>query len=74
MEDIAHDKLKAALDNGDKWAVEMFFSYMYGKPKQSLDVTTKGQPINSYADWTDEQIEDEYNRLMGQRRDMVRMS
>jgi hypothetical protein len=53
MEDDAHKVLKDAIKSGEKWAVELFFKYMYGLPKQVVDMNTnvKGSiPINRWLD------------------------
>jgi len=47
LEDMAHQKLKAAIKDGEQWAIRLFFEYMYGKPKQSMDVTTGGEKLTS---------------------------
>lgn len=46
LEDKAHAKLKAAMNKGERWAIEMYFGYMYGKPRQRTELTGKdGGPI-----------------------------
>ncbi len=35
LEPLAHSKLKEAIEEGERWAVQLFFNYMYGKPKTS---------------------------------------
>lgn len=47
MEAIAHQKLKAAIKDGEQWAIRLYFEYMYGRPKQSMDVTTGGDKLTS---------------------------
>ncbi len=44
---MAHQALKEALEANEQWAVKLFFEYFYGKPKQSVDVTTDGQALAS---------------------------
>jgi hypothetical protein len=34
------------LQDGERWAVELFFKYYYGLPKQQIDHTTQGDKIN----------------------------
>ena len=46
LEDEAHEQLKKAIERGDKWAIKMYFEYMYGKPKQGLDLTTNGKDLH----------------------------
>lgn len=46
MEDIAHQALKENVTAGEAWAVKLYFEYMYGKPKQSIDHTTQGEKLN----------------------------
>lgn len=48
LEDTAHKKLKNALESGEQWAVKMFFEYMYGKPKQGIDLTSKGDKFEGF--------------------------
>lgn len=45
MEHKAHAALKQALEEGKPWAVKLFFEYLYGKPRQSVDVTSEGAGI-----------------------------
>lgn len=45
LEDKAHAKLKEAIESGEQWAIKMYFEYMYGKPKQGIDLTSKGNQI-----------------------------
>ena len=46
MSDLAHSKLKEGLNSGEQWAVKLWFEYFYGKPKQSMDVTSGNEPIS----------------------------
>ena len=41
-EEEAHKKLKAAINKGEAWAIKLFFEYMYGKPKQVVDMNSIG--------------------------------
>ena len=34
------------LQDGERWAVELFFKYYYGLPKQHIDHTTQGDKIS----------------------------
>lgn len=45
LEEVAHKKLKQAVDAGEQWAVKLFFEYMYGKPKQSVNVGGEGMKL-----------------------------
>tara|TARA_R110000868_G_scaffold106474_1_gene291974 strand:+ start:1038 stop:1316 length:279 start_codon:yes stop_codon:yes gene_type:complete len=47
LEEQAFLKLSEAIDGGKDWAIKMFFEYMFGKPKQQMDVTTMGQKIQN---------------------------
>lgn len=38
LEPLAHKKLQEAINEGKDWAIKMFFEYMYGKPKQRVDL------------------------------------
>jgi len=35
----AYKALEDGLDDGNNWAVKMWFEYMYGRPKEKLEVT-----------------------------------
>jgi hypothetical protein len=51
LEDNAHKALKDAVNAGEKWAIELFFKYMYGLPKQTVDLNNniKGEiPIDKW--------------------------
>jgi len=39
--------LGANIQSGEKWAIELFFKYMYGMPKQQTDVTSNGESIKN---------------------------
>jgi hypothetical protein len=45
FEDKALKALKSNVEAGESWAIKLFFEYMYGKPKQSLDHTSEGEKI-----------------------------
>lgn len=46
MSDKAYKALEDAVEDGQNWAVKMWFEYMYGKPKEKLEVTKiKEQPL-----------------------------
>jgi hypothetical protein len=47
LEALAHKKLKEAIEKGQNWAIRMYFEYMYGKPKESIDHTSGGEVINT---------------------------
>ena len=36
LEPLAFNALQNALENGERWAVKMFFEYMYGRPAQKV--------------------------------------
>ena len=42
----AYKALEISLQDAEGWAVKLFFEYMYGKPKQQVDVTTDGEKLN----------------------------
>lgn len=44
VKQVAKPFLQAA-KNGEPWAVKLFFEYLYGKPKQTVDVTSEGERI-----------------------------
>lgn len=45
LEPLAHQALQDALAEGKPWAVKLFFEYLYGKPRQSVDLTSEGAGI-----------------------------
>jgi hypothetical protein len=45
LEPEALSQLSKAINKGEKWAVELFFKYQYGMPKQQTDVTTNGESV-----------------------------
>lgn len=46
MATTARKQLHTAIKAGEKWAIELFFNYYYGRPKQNMDLTTNGESIN----------------------------
>ena len=50
LEDTVLKKFKSSINCGEKWAIELYFKYMYGLPKQITEVDLKGDinipPIN----------------------------
>jgi hypothetical protein len=45
-DDVANDQLIRCVKDGAPWAIKLFFEYRYGKPKQTMDVTSDGKAIN----------------------------
>jgi len=43
--DKAYKALETGLQDDQSWAVKLFFEYLYGKPRQSVDMTTAGDKI-----------------------------
>lgn len=41
----AFKALQDAVSKKQPWAVKLYFEYMYGKPKQSTDITSNGDSI-----------------------------
>lgn len=46
LEPEALRQLEINVKNGERWAIELFFKYNYGMPKQQTDITTNGNDIN----------------------------
>ena len=46
LEPEALKQLELNVKNGERWAIELFFKYNYGMPKQQTDITTNGNEIN----------------------------
>ena len=40
LANAGYKALEDALKDGQGWAVKLFFEYLYGKPKQSIEQTT----------------------------------
>ena len=52
LEPIALEKLKEGLEEGNFRFVQLYMAYMYGKPKESKDITTNGESLNlGSIDW-----------------------
>jgi hypothetical protein len=45
LEPKAYQALEDAIDDNQSWAVKIFFEYMYGRPKQAVDITTGGEKM-----------------------------
>ena len=46
MQDKAYKALEDVVADGSSWAIKMWFEYMYGKPKEKVEVTKiKEQPL-----------------------------
>lgn len=46
LQDKAFKALENAIDEEQNWAVKLWFEYMYGKPKEKVEVTKiKEQPL-----------------------------
>lgn len=41
-ESIAIANLAAAIEEGEPWAIKLFFQYRYGRPRQIQDITMGG--------------------------------
>ena len=47
LEPEAFKQLKNALQDRQRWAVELFFAYRYGKPRQMIETSgSEGSPCN----------------------------
>ena len=47
MADSAYNALKARIDKGDYKFVQLFFAYYAGKPKESKDITSNGETVQT---------------------------
>jgi len=55
--------IENGLDNFEPWAAKIVVEYLIGKPTQRQEISgPSGGPI-PYADWTEEQIKSELDRL-----------
>lgn len=46
LESKAFKALESAIDDNQNWAVKLWFEYMYGKPKEKIEVTKiEEQPL-----------------------------
>lgn len=48
LTDIAYNALKSQIEEEESWAVKLFFEYMYGKPKASVDLTSDGDKFEGF--------------------------
>ena len=54
LDPIAQRELKKAMEAGEKWAIELYYKYRYGMPRQQTDITTNGNDINiSPIEWVE---------------------
>lgn len=44
--DLAHEALKKGLQDGEQWAVKLYFEYYYGKPDQTKTLKHQTGDIN----------------------------
>lgn len=47
MHSEAIKALESCVKDNQGWAVKLFFEYFYGKPQQSVDITTKGDKVGT---------------------------
>ena len=61
LEESAFKALKNGIEGGDFPFVKLYFGYRFGNPKDSLDVTTGGDKVNSIApiEWLDDATDTE---------------
>ena len=46
LDNKAFKALENGIDEGHSWAIKMYFEYMYGKPKETKDITiNEVQPL-----------------------------
>ncbi len=46
LEPKAFESLEKAIDDGESWAIKLYFDYTYGKPKETKDINVnKEQPL-----------------------------
>ena len=45
LEPKAYQALENAIEDNQSWAVKIFFEYMYGRPKQAVDITSGGEKM-----------------------------
>ena len=45
LEPKAYQALENAIEDNQHWAVKIFFEYMYGRPKQAVDITSGGEKM-----------------------------
>ena len=45
LEPKAYQALEDAIEDNQSWAVKIFFEYMYGRPKQAVDITSGGEKM-----------------------------
>jgi hypothetical protein len=62
MESTALNELEKAVKAGEKWAIELFFKYMYGLPKQVVDMNTSISGSIPIANWVKDQLNDRQDK------------
>jgi len=45
LSESAFSALEGALNQGEQWAVKLWFEYYYGKPQQHIDIKSDGEKI-----------------------------
>src|SRR5687768_16661706 len=58
LEDEAFKQLEKGVKSGSFHFVKLFYEYIWGKPKQSVDLTTKGESMNKQADYSKLSLQD----------------
>jgi hypothetical protein len=51
-DDTALKVLFQNISDGEKWAIELFFKYRFGMPKQQIDHTTNGESIQTNINYS----------------------
>ena len=46
LTELGFSALEQGLKECKPWAVKLFFAYLYGRPKQTTDISTNGKEIN----------------------------
>lgn len=46
---VAKNALENGLHANESWAVKLYFEYLYGKPRQSMDITSGGDKLPTIA-------------------------
>ena len=51
LEPIVFEVLEVAIKEEQPWAIKLFFAYMYGKPKETKDITITDDIVIDLSEW-----------------------
>ena len=51
LEPAAFKALKNAINDGESWAVKLYFDYKFGKAKETKDLNITASPVIDMSEW-----------------------